>query len=179
MNSKPALLSFPYVAEIVSDDIYIRSGPGTNYYQCGKLNRDDRVKVVGSKFSWSQISPPSDSFSWISKQYVKIDPEDKTIGTVTGDNVRVWAGSETIKPVHSSSIQLKLNTDDKVTLLGEELDDYHKITPPSGAYLWVSTKYTKPLGAVGEVPLLVRRRAKAKADTAAVVPTGTSSRRKS
>jgi hypothetical protein len=37
-------------------------------------------------------------------------------------------------------------------LLGEELDDYHKIAPPAFAYLWVSTYFAKPLpaGAVVE-----------------------------
>jgi len=38
-------------------------------------------------------------------------------------------------------------------LLGEEKDDYYKIAPPSGAYLWVSTQYTKPAAPVAETPL--------------------------
>ena len=65
--------SFPYIAEITDDNVNIRSGPGTNYYHCGKLNSSDRVTVVASKYSWSHIIPPEGSFSWISKQYVSID----------------------------------------------------------------------------------------------------------
>ena len=88
------LPDFPYIAEITGDNLYIRSGSGTNFYQCGKLNKGDRVKVVGRVFSWSRIVPPEGSFSWISARYIEVDSEDPTLGTVTGDNVRVYAGSE-------------------------------------------------------------------------------------
>lgn len=152
--------AFPYVAEITGDNVNIRSGPGTNYYRCGKLNRAIRVKVVGSKFSWSQIVPPAGSFSWISKQYVSVDADNPTIGTVTSDGVRVYAGSADREPIHSETPQLKLSTGDEVTLMGEEEGDYYKIVPPTGAYLWVSTKYTKPLGPVGEVGLVVEQKVK-------------------
>jgi len=148
-------LSFPYVAEITDDNVNIRSGPGTNYYRCGKLNASNRVKVVASKHSWSHIVPPAGSFSWISKQYVSIDPDNPGIGVVTGDAVRVYAGSDFLKPIHSTTVQLHLNKGDKVRLMGEEMGDYYKIAPPTGAYLWVLTQYTKPLGPVGEVPLIV------------------------
>jgi hypothetical protein len=160
--------SFPYIAEITDDNVNIRSGPGTNYYRCGKLKAGDRVKVVGSQFSWSRIVPPAGSFSWISKQYVSIDPSNPTIGTVTGDAVRVYAGSEQLKPIHSTTVQLKFNRGDKVRLLGEEEGDYYKIAPPAGTYLWVSTKYTSALGPVGEVELIVERKVEPKADTRAV-----------
>ena len=163
--------SFPYIAEITGDNVNIRSGPGTNYYQCGKLEAGDRVKVVGSQFSWSRIVPPAGSFSWISKQYVSIDPSNPTIGTVTGDAVRVYAGSEQLKPIHSTTVQLKFNRGDKVRLLGEEEGDYYKIAPPAGTYLWVSTKYTSALGPVGEVELIVEREVEPKTDTSEVVYT--------
>ena len=140
------LPSLPYLARITGDNVNIRSGPGTNYYGCGKLNKGDRVKVVGSKFSWSQIVPPAGSFSWISKQHVRIDLNEPSIGIVTGDAVRVYAGSAAVKPMHSTTVQLKFKRGDKVKLLGEEAGDYHKIAAPEGAYLWVSTEYTKAVG---------------------------------
>jgi uncharacterized protein YgiM (DUF1202 family) len=139
-------LSYPYIAEITDDNVNIRSGPGTNYYHCGKLNTGDKVKVVASRHSWSHIVPPAGSFSWISKQYVEVDPNNPQIGTVTGDSVRVYAGSDLLKPMHSTTVQMELNSGDKVELMGEEQDDYYKIAPPSGAYLWVLTQYTKPTG---------------------------------
>ncbi len=168
--NEAAIPSFPYVAEITADSVYIRSGPGTNYYSCGKLNKADKVKVVSSQFSWSRIVPPPGCFSWISKLYVSIDPDNPAGGIVIGDYVRVRAGSEDGNPLHSETVQGMLNKGDKVSLLGEEKNDYYKIAPPAHTYLWVSTRYTKPLGSVGEVPLTVAP----PADTSAVVPTTTS-----
>jgi len=144
--------SFPYLAEITGDNVYIRSGPGTNFYRCGKFNKGDKVKVVSTQFSWSRIVPPPGSFSWISMQYVRIDPDDPNTGIVTGDNVRVYAGSDYVKPLYSTRLQGKLSKGEKVKLLGEQMDDYYKIAPPHFAYLWVSTNYTKPLVPVGKVP---------------------------
>jgi uncharacterized protein YgiM (DUF1202 family) len=148
------LPAFPFLAEITGDDVYVRSGPGTQYYNCGKVRKDDKVKVVGNKFSWLQIVAPAGSYSWISKQYVQIDPKNNTpstssgqaSGTVIGDAVRVYAGSDEVQPMHSTSLQVKLNKGDKITIVGEEKDGYCKIAPPEGAYLWVSTQHAKPLG---------------------------------
>jgi uncharacterized protein YgiM (DUF1202 family) len=151
--NEAAMPSFPYVAEITGDNIYVRSGPGTNYYHCGKLNKGDQVKVVDRQFSWSCIVPSAGSFSWISMQYVEIDSNDPTTGNVTGDEVRVYAGSDYVKPLYSTTLQGKLNRGDKVKLLGEQMDDYYKIAPPSFAYLWVSTDFIKPVVSVSEVPV--------------------------
>ena len=136
--------AFPYLAEIIGDNVYVRSGPGTNYYNSGKANKGDKVKVVSHQFSWSCIVPPVGSFSWIYIPYVSIDPDDPGTGIVTGDKVRVYAGSDLVKPIHST-LQLKLERGEKVKLLGEQKDNYYKIAPPTGAYLWVSTKFTKPI----------------------------------
>jgi hypothetical protein len=144
--------TFPYAAEITDDDVPIRSGPGTNYYICGKLKKSDKVNVVGSQFSWSRIVPPTGSFSWISTRYVSIDPDNSSIGIVTAAGIRVYAGSEYKEPIHSETLQLKLNRGDEVRFVGSQKGDYYKIAPPEGAYLWVSTKYTKPIAAPVTAP---------------------------
>lgn len=144
--------SFPYIAEVIGNNVYIRSGAGTNFYTCGKLNKGERVSVVSEQFGWCRIVPSPGSFSWISMQFVRIDPTNPRMGTVSGDMVRVYAGSDFVKPMHSTSLQLKLNKDDKVKLMGEQKGGYYKIVPPTGAYLWVSGTYIKPLGPVGTVP---------------------------
>ena len=154
-TTKASVPPFPYAAEITDDDAPIRSGPGTNYYICSKLNKANKVNVVGSQFSWSRIVPPAGSFSWISMRYISIDPDNPAIGIVTADGIRIYAGSEYREPIHSETLQLKLNRGDKVKLMGKQKADYYKIAPPTGAYLWISTKYTKPLGAAGEVPRTV------------------------
>lgn len=147
--------TFPYIATITGDNVKIRCGPGTNYYPCGELNKTDTVKVVSHKYSWSRIVPPAGSFSWISTRYVAVDANDPTVGIVTGDNVRVWAGSAQLKPIHSTESQVKLKKSEKVKLLGEEKGDYYKIVPPQGVYLWVSTQYTELLGPIEQPPELI------------------------
>ncbi len=131
----------PYVAEVVGNDVRIRSGPGTQFYQCGKLYQGDRVQVVKTEQTWSCIVPPPGCFSWIAVQYVSINLRDPTVGVVTGDNVGVYTGSDTEEAKYSTSKQVVLSRGQKVKLLGEEKDDYYKIAPPQGAYLWVSTQY--------------------------------------
>jgi len=150
--NKAGVPAFPYMAQITGDDVIIRSGPGTNYYACGKLNKTDKVKIVASQYSWSQIAPPAGSFSWISMQYIRIDSNDSSTGIVTADAVRVYAGSDQRKPIHSTTMQGKLDKGEKVHLLGEELEGYYKISPPSFAYLWVLTQYTISADTVANAP---------------------------
>ena len=150
--NKAGVPAFPYMAQITGDDVLIRSGPGTNYYACGKLNKTDKVKIVGSQYSWSQIVPPAGSFSWISMQYIHIDSNNSSTGTVNADAVRVYAGSDQRKPIHSTTMQGKLDKGEKVHLLGEELEGYYKISPPPFAYLWVLTQYTSSADAVAHAP---------------------------
>ncbi|HNS19260.1 MAG TPA: SH3 domain-containing protein [Sedimentisphaerales bacterium] len=131
----------PYVAEATGNDVFIRSGPGTNFYQCGKLYAGDRVQVINTQQGWSCIVPPPGCFSWVSMQYVSINLENPTVGIITGDNVGVYAGSDFVEPMWSTSKQAVLNRGQTVKLLGEEKDDYYKISPPQGAYLWVSSQF--------------------------------------
>ncbi len=137
-------LSFPYQALITADNVNVRCGPGTNYYRCGQLSKGDVVTIVARKLLWSRIIPTKKSFSWISKQYIKINETNPDIGEVTGDNVRVWAGSDEVRAIDSAIPQTSLMTGDKVRLLGEESDDYYKIAPPDNAYLYILTEYTIP-----------------------------------
>jgi hypothetical protein len=74
-------------------------------------------------------------------QYVSINLRNPTVGVVTGDNVGVYTGSDTEEAKYSTSKQVVLSRGQTVKLLGEEKDDYYKIAPPQGAYLWVSTQY--------------------------------------
>ncbi|MBN1975187.1 MAG: SH3 domain-containing protein [Sedimentisphaerales bacterium] len=147
----PGSAAYPYDAEITGDNVNVRSGPGTAYYECGKLYKGDKVKIFGDLDGvWSKIQPPAGSFSWISAQYIKTDSADPTIGVITGDEVRVWAGSEQYRPERSTSLQGKLNKGDRVKLLGDPIlpvNNYYKIAVPAlpDAYYWISTQFTKPI----------------------------------
>jgi len=147
--------SFPYAAEVAENDVPIRSGPGTNYYICGTLKMGSKLTVVGSQFSWSRIVPPPGCFSWISMRNVSIDPDNSNIGIVTADGIRVYAGSPFKEPIHSETLQLKLNRSDEVRFIGTPKGDYYKIAPPAGAYLWISTNNIKPAPVKAVKPTVV------------------------
>ena len=149
-TARAQAVSFPYVGELTATDVYIRSGPGTAYYYWAKLSAPARVIVAGQKHGWLKILPPAGSFSWISKNFVELDADNPGIGIVTGDSVRVWAGSDYVEPMRSHSLQAKLNKGDQVKLAGKEVSkgDYYKIAPPAGAHLWVSGQYVKYVGPV-------------------------------
>ena len=148
---EPNQLSFPYIAEITATNVNIRSGPGMNYYRCAELSSPNTVTVVGEKLGWLKIVPPAQSFSWISKQFIRFEPNTPKTGIVTGDEVRVWAGSPYVEPMHSTSLQTKLNIGDSVKLTGREKGDYYQIIPPPGAFLWISAQYTEPLRIIDEI----------------------------
>ena len=152
-------ISFPYIAASVGDNVNVRAGGGQAYYSCGKLKAGQKVTVVGEEYGrWSKIVPPPGSYSWISKNYIDIDPKNPSVGTLTGESVRVWAGSPLLSASRSSKCQAKLNKSkyDMVELLGPTDENYLKIAPPSGAYLFVRSdflKYQNPVGAVESEPV--------------------------
>ena len=161
----------PFVAQITGNDVYIRSGPGTHFYHCGKLYSGDRVEVVKVENGWSGIVPPPGCFSWISMQYVSINLQNPTLGIVTGDDVGVYAGSDYVEPWNSTSKQVTLSRNGNVRLLGEEKDDYYKIAPPPEAFLWVSSQYVQPVQTkVGESPVETEAAARRPAGALPVEP---------
>ena len=146
--AKPQVVSYPHIAEVTGNNIYVRSGWGKAYYFCSKLPRPARVTVVGSKYGYSEILPPGGSYSWISSNYVKLDRENPMIGMVSGDAVRVYAGADHISPENSTSQQVKLNKGDVVKIAGPAVGDYYKIKPPAGSSLWISSQYLKYISPV-------------------------------
>ncbi|HBG77869.1 MAG TPA: hypothetical protein DDW84_03320 [Phycisphaerales bacterium] len=136
-------ITFPYIGEVTGSQLNVRSGPGMNFYSCGKINSPLRVIVAEQKFTWVRILPPPGSFSWIFKQYIQTDANKPDVGIVTGDNVRVYAGSEDLEPMRSDSIQITLTKGQKVRIIGKAVGDYYKIAPPEGASLWTSSQYIK------------------------------------
>ena len=62
---------FPFEGEISGTNVYVRSGPGVNYYPSTKLNAGDRVVVQGEQYSWYEIVPPPKCFSYIDMAMVE------------------------------------------------------------------------------------------------------------
>jgi len=139
------------LAQVVGNDVYVRSGDSLNHYPVAKLSAGDRVTIVGERGEWYEILPPAGTFTWVSAQYV--DSPDNRAGVVNGDNVRARAGSSLPEwEKNKYAIQAMLPKGTAVTILESHPDGYLKIEPPPGATLWINRKLVEPLtGAPGEV----------------------------
>lgn len=134
-----------YEGEIVGTQVNVRSGPSTNYYAVARLGAGTRVKAYEEKFGWLAITPPDGVFSYVSKEFVTLSPDGK-IGTITGDNVLVRAGS--MLNDQKTTIHSKLQRGDKVSVLGESAG-FLKILPPDDARVYVSADFVAKVGSDG------------------------------
>ena len=186
VDDKPADVQYPFIAEVIGTDVYVRSGNSTADYPCKKLDAPTKVTVVAEEFGWAKILPPKDCYSWIYKASVKIDPDNPAVGIVDGENVRVWAGSDNIEAARSSGLQTRLNKnpdsmddDDIVDILPDqpETGEYYRIKPPVGAYLWVSATYLKYVAPLNfDKPIIIPARPDTQDDAAAIPPSSETKR---
>ncbi len=137
--------STPYTAHVVAADVYVRSGPGKNYYPTAKLQKGDAVEVYRhDPGGWYAIRPVEGSFTWVSGRYLKV--EENGLGRVTADRVAARVGSQfsDIRDV----IQFRLHRGETVEVLGKKEfpgstsgGTWYKIAPPSGEFRWIAGKY--------------------------------------
>jgi uncharacterized protein YgiM (DUF1202 family) len=133
---------------INANAVYVRSGPGENYYPTLKLDKDQAVTVVGIKFDWLKIAPPEGSFCYVAKAYVE-RRGDGSVGRVSKPDLNVRAGS-TLNQL-KTTVQTKLDEGQDVEILGEQ-DEYFKIKPPAGAYVFVHKQFVTPVKALAAAP---------------------------
>jgi hypothetical protein len=144
---------FPYVAYISSDDVYIRSGPGKNYYPTAKMRRGEPVEVYRhDPGGWYAIRPPVQSFSWVSAR--QLDVLDDGLAAVNTERAVARVGSlfSEVRDV----IQVRLNKGERVELVDTHAsgdEKWYKITPPAGEFRWVYKDYvtrSAPLDALAD-----------------------------
>ena len=56
---------FPYTAYVAADDVYVRSGPGKNYYPTSKLQRGDEVQI----YRHDPVQGQFGRFYWVSEYW--------------------------------------------------------------------------------------------------------------
>ena len=124
--------------------VYVRSAASEDAYPVMKLEKGAQVKVVGMKFKWLKILPPEGTFAYVPQAYIQRRGDGK-VGRAT---------REIIAKVGSSLTQQKTNPMAKVeqgqdvTIVGEE-DEYYKIQPPEGSYLYINQQYVDPFKPIG------------------------------
>jgi SH3-like domain-containing protein len=137
--------TFPYKTYVIADDVYLRSGPGQNYYPTNKLKRGQEIEVYRhDPGGWCAIRPVEGSFTWVSGRYLKLT--EKNLAVITEDGVAARVGSRfsDVRDV----VQVRLQKGETVEILepparGAGFNDnaWFKIAPPSGEFRWVSAKY--------------------------------------
>lgn len=120
--------------------VYVRSGPSENAYPVMKLDKGATVKAVGLRFEWLKIQPPDGSFCYVAKAYVNRHG-DGSQGKVT-NTLYVRVGSQL--NVMKTQIAMKLEPGSDVTIIGEQ-DEYYKIKPPEGTFLYVNHQFVDPV----------------------------------
>lgn len=138
--------SFPYTAYVNAESVYVRSGPGEDYYPTSKLAVGQPVEIYRhDPGGWCAIKPPEGSYTWVSSRY--LTPADGGLARITGSRVaaRVGTAFNDTREV----IQVRLDEGEVVELLpGQppldgpgEKPAWYKIMPPSGEFRWVFGKY--------------------------------------
>jgi SH3-like domain-containing protein len=140
--------TFPYRTSVAADDVYVRSGPGQNYYPTDKLKRGTEVEVYRhDPGGWCAIRPVEGSFAWVSSRFLK--PTEDHLAVITEDGVQARVGSQfsDIRDV----VQVRLQKGEVVELLeapprgpARAENAWVKIAPPSGEFRWISNKYLDP-----------------------------------
>ena len=132
---------FPYTATVNSADVFVRSGPGKNYYPTDKLSKGEKVEVYRlDPGGWCAIRRRRKaSVGW---RRGKFDPISNDLALVNGDRVvaRVGSALSSVRDV----IQVRLDRGEKVEILESAKSTgghWCKIAPPSGEFRWVFVKF--------------------------------------
>jgi SH3-like domain-containing protein len=135
---------FPYTTIVTTDDVYVRSGPGQNYYPTDKLKRGQEIEVYRhDPGGWCAIRPVDGSFTWVSGRFLKPTEDKLAVVTENGVSARVGSRFSDVREV----VQVRLQKGEVVEVLegppqgGRGSEGWFKIAPPSGEFRWVSGKY--------------------------------------
>ena len=118
-TSAAAEPSFPYKACVTADDVYVRSGPGDNYYPTDKLKAGTEVEIYRhDPGGWYAIRPPKGSFSWVSSRHLQF--EANNLATVTDERIAARVGSRISDT--RDVIQVRLHKGETVEVLESRRD---------------------------------------------------------
>ena len=140
---------FVFVGEVATDQAVIRSGPSENDYPVMKLPVGARLNVVAKRDNWLKIEPPEGAFCLVSQAFVD-KAGDGTTGKIINNTATVRVGSAMV-PQRMHRVPLLLEPGSSVKIVGE-YQEYYKIAPPKGVYLYAQTSSVIPRQKVGDQP---------------------------
>jgi hypothetical protein len=130
-----------YAGVVNTDGTLLRSGPSENDYATKRLSKGDQITVVGMRFEWLKIAPPPGSFCLVPQALIT-KRGDGSIGRVTTSAATVRVGSELTPSKHKVPMRLEVGTDVKIV---GEVDEFFKIEPPEGVFLYVDKRFVDPV----------------------------------
>ena len=135
---------FQFEGEINANSTFIHSGPSDMDYATMRLDRGMHVTVVGIRFDWLKIAPPPGSFCYVAKAFIE-RRDNGSIGRVTNPLI-VHYGSDLTPLTVKNAKRLDAGAD--VEILGDNGDEYFRIKPPAGVYVYVKKEFVTPLHAI-------------------------------
>src|SRR5205823_4931484 len=66
-----------FIGEVNANSVFVRCRASEDAYATMKLNKGDRVTVVGVRFTWLKILPPDGSFAYVPKSYINRHADGK------------------------------------------------------------------------------------------------------
>ncbi len=121
---------------ITHDGINLRSDSRITSQIICKLNKGERVNIIGKRYEWYKVVLPKKCSCYVYKDYLKRKGR-KGICTATNVNIR-------IRPSLDSEIVGRLSKGEEVEILGIN-KDFYKITPTLKCYGYVHKKFVKLL----------------------------------
>ena len=136
---------FTFAGEVKSDGTLVNSGASDQDYPVLKLSKGTRLTVVGIRNDWLKIVPPEGAFCLIPQAYVNRRGNGNVGRVDMKATIRI--GSALTQAKHKVPMQLDPGTE--VQILGE-VDEYYKITPPEGVYVYVNKAFVVPVKRLDE-----------------------------
>lgn len=150
-SASAAADQFPYRGVINADDVYVRSGPGQDYYPTEKLKQGEVVEVYRhDPGGWYAVRPPASSYSWVSARYVRETGDGLLEVTMDGVVARVGSTLNQARDVW----QVKLRKGELLEMLDPspgESGAWYRVAPPSGEFRWVYGRYVDPASGEAKV----------------------------
>jgi hypothetical protein len=138
-KSAQAADGFPYVAYVIDNDTYVRSGPGNQHYATGQLSAGYAVDVYRHDGDgWCAVRPPEGSFSLAPAHQLKI--LDSRTAEVTAAGVVARVGSSLGD--QRNAVQVMLERDELVQIIDPPKpgEPWVKIAPPAGEFRWIASR---------------------------------------
>lgn len=132
-----------YWLRVTGERVNIRSRADLNSRIVGRAERDDVLEGVGSEYGWHRIVPPEGVHSLVGAAF--IERTDEQHGVVSVDTtLRVRVGSDIMpRDPLKSEVHARLPRGSEVQIVGELDEEWLKIVPPEGVYVYVSDEFTE------------------------------------